>query len=65
MMFGCKDICGKTTAEMQTARTFLDAGWDFLDETTNGIEDLWWLDEGRDYPRLVWQLTPDTHAQGQ
>ncbi len=43
---------GKTTAEMQTAKTFLDAGWDFVGETQNGTEDIWWILEGRDYPRL-------------
>jgi len=47
---------GKTTAEMQTAQTFLDAGWDFVGETKNGTEDIWWIDEGRDYPRLWWEL---------
>ena len=26
---------GKTTPEMQTAKTFLAAGWDFVGETTN------------------------------
>ena len=31
---------GKTTAEMQTASTFLDAGWDFIDETANGTGDI-------------------------
>jgi hypothetical protein len=46
---------GKTTAEMQTAKTFLDAGWDFVGETANGTEDLWWILEGKDYPRLWWQ----------
>jgi hypothetical protein len=46
---------GKTTAEMQTASTFLDAGWDFVDETANGTEDIWWIDEGQDYPRLWWE----------
>ena len=46
----------KTTAEMHTAATFLDAGWDFVDETTNGTEDIWWIDEGKDYPRLWWEL---------
>ncbi len=30
---------GKTTAEMQTAATFLEVGWDFIDETKNGIDD--------------------------
>ena len=46
---------GLTTAEMQTADTFLDGGWDFVDETTNGIEDIWWILEGQDYPRLWWE----------
>jgi hypothetical protein len=53
---GCDDSFGKTTAEMQTASTFLDAGWDFVDEVENGTEDIWWIDEGRDYPRLTWEL---------
>ena len=47
---------GKTTAEMQTAKTFLDAGWDFVGETKNGMADIWWIDEGKDYPRLWWEL---------
>jgi len=47
---------GKTTAEMQTAGTFLDAGWDFVGETANGTEDIWWILEGQDYPRLWWEL---------
>ena len=47
---------GKDTAEMQTAGTFLDAGWDFVDETENGTEDIWWILEGQDYPRLWWEL---------
>jgi hypothetical protein len=46
---------GKTTAEMQTAKTFLDAGWDFVGETSNGTEDIWWILEGKDYPRLWWE----------
>jgi hypothetical protein len=46
---------GKTTAELQTAATFLDAGWDFAGETANGMEDIWWILEGQDYPRLRWQ----------
>jgi thioredoxin len=46
---------GRTTAEMQTAATFLDAGWDFLDETENGTEDIWRIDDGNDYPRLWWE----------
>jgi len=50
---------GKTTVEMQTASTFLDAGWDFVDETTNGTEDIWWILEGQDYPRLWWEPAED------
>lgn len=46
---------GKTTPEMQIARTFLDAGWDFVDETANGAEDIWWILEGKDYPHLWWE----------
>ena len=46
---------GLTTAEMQTASIFLEAGWDFVDETANGTEDIWWILEGKDYPRLWWE----------
>ena len=50
---------GKTTAEMQTESTFTDAGWDFVAERANGTEDIWWILEGRDYPRLNWELIED------
>ena len=46
----------KTTAEMQTAATYLEAGWDFVDEVANGTDDIWWILEGQDYPRLWWEL---------
>jgi len=46
---------GKTTGKMQMASTFLDADWDFVDETENGTDDIWWIDEGQDYPRLWWE----------
>jgi hypothetical protein len=46
---------GKTTEEMQMTSTFLEAGWDFVDEITNGTEDIWWILEGQDYPRLWWE----------
>lgn len=48
---------GKTTAQMQIADTFLEAGWDVVDESANGTEDIWWILEGRDYPRLWWEMT--------
>ncbi len=48
---------GLTTAEMHTPSTFLEAGWDLVYEADNGIDDIWWIVEGRDYPRLWWELT--------
>ena len=46
---------GLSTSQMQTAGTFLYAGWDFIGETENGTEDIWWILEGQDYPRLWWE----------
>ena len=48
---------GKTTLLMQTQATYTDASWDFVGEAANGIEDIWWIDEGNDYPRLWWEFT--------
>ncbi len=45
---------GLPTAEMQDANTFIDAGWDFVGETFNGIEDIWFIPQ-QDYPRLWWE----------
>jgi len=39
---------GLTTAEMQTAETFV--GW--------GCDSAWTIDEGADYPRLFWEKMP-------
>ena len=47
---------GKTTAEMQTESTFTGAGWDFVGESVNGTEDIWWILESQDYPRLSWEF---------
>jgi hypothetical protein len=55
---------GKTTAQMQCAATYLDAGWDFVSETKNGTEETWWILEGKDYPRLSWQLPADDFEDG-
>jgi len=51
---------GKTTAEMQMTSIFLEAGWDFIGETANGTEDIWWIDERNDYPRLWWEIGDDS-----
>lgn len=47
---------GKTTPEMQVAATFQGAGWDFIGEKANGTKEIWWILEGKDYPRLGWEL---------
>jgi hypothetical protein len=54
---------GLTAAEMMTAATFLEAGWDFIDETENGTDDIWWIPDSQDYPRLWWQLEDEGDDQ--
>ena len=46
------------TADMQGVNTHLKAGWDLVGETDNGTEDVWWILQGQDYPRLWWELIP-------
>jgi uncharacterized repeat protein (TIGR02543 family) len=48
---------GKTTIQMTAYSTFIDAGWDFLDENDNGTNEIWGLnfDENGGYPFLAWQ----------
>ncbi len=47
---------GKTTAEMQTLSTFTSAGWDFVGEVINGPNDIWDICDGKNYPKLSWQI---------
>jgi hypothetical protein len=53
---------GRTTAEMKTIVTFINAGWDFDDETANGINDYWEINEtdNNGYPYLFWQFSSQT-----
>ncbi len=44
---------GLTTARMQQAATFLEAGWDFVDERANGVTDAWRMPEGGGTPVLT------------
>lgn len=46
---------GLSTAEMQNVNNYLNAGWDFVDETLNGTEDIWFLPE-KDYPLFSWEI---------
>ncbi len=41
---------------MRAAETFLGVGWSFMGETANGTEDVWGINEGKDYPPLWWEL---------
>jgi hypothetical protein len=52
-------LMGLPTAQMQIQQTYLDTGWDLIDETENGTDDIWWILEGQDYPRLWWELIPE------
>jgi hypothetical protein len=47
---------GLTTAQMKTRSNFTDAGWDFVNETTNGSDDIWTIHNGVDYAKMTWQL---------
>lgn len=40
---------GLTTIQMQTQSTFTNAGWDFVGESINGVEDIWIMNG---YPKL-------------
>jgi hypothetical protein len=51
------NVIGASTTQMQTADTYIAAGWDFIAETENGIEDIWRLCNGQaDYPKFTWQF---------
>jgi hypothetical protein len=41
---------GTATSDMQTESTFTNAGWDFIDETANGTDDIWTLDDSATDP---------------
>jgi len=44
---------GKTTAEMQTAGTFLETGWGFVTEAQDGASRIWRMPQGGGYPVLA------------
>ncbi|MCK5028580.1 MAG: hypothetical protein KAR57_03030, partial [Bacteroidales bacterium] len=48
---------GLTTNEMKDVKNYLNAGWDFMDETYNGTDDEWGINstENGGYPFLKWQ----------
>ena len=50
------EVIGETTSNMQLESTFTNVGWDFVGESVNGTNDVWTINEGLDYPQLVWPL---------
>jgi len=46
---------GRTTAQMYNINTYLNAGWDFVNETANGMGDIWKMPLTIGYPLLTWQ----------
>jgi hypothetical protein len=46
-----------TDKQMKQQKSFV--GWDFVGETANGTEDIWWINKGASYPKLTWQLNVD------
>jgi len=48
---------GKNTISSKAICTYLDAGWDFKDETDNGVDDIWTINptDNNGYPALSWQ----------
>jgi len=50
---------GLTTREMCDSQTFVAAGWDFIGESDNGTDEIWWILENRDYPRLWWEAAEE------
>ncbi|MFC1738235.1 LamG-like jellyroll fold domain-containing protein [Planctomycetota bacterium] len=50
---------GLTTAVMQMAIVFTSAGWDFVGESDNGVQDIWRMCiDGINYPKLTWEFYP-------
>ncbi len=51
---------GKTTEEMLTQATFLDANWNYITDETFGV----WYSFENDYPRLVWEVVTVPSVEG-
>ena len=65
---GCQTSAGgseKTTVQMQSLSTYIQAGWDLDGEEQNGTEDIWCLPALGSYPRLAWQTAAgDVNGDG-
>lgn len=55
---------GLSTAQMQDINTYLEAGWDLIDETANGIGQVW-ICQSNSYPLLsILAQSPSTNLNG-
>ena len=54
---------GLTTAAMVKVQTYLNAGWDLVEEAENGADDIWFMPV-QDYPRLSWEFLAFDSAVG-
>jgi len=50
---------GEPLTDVQMKREGSFESWDFVDEIENGTEEIWWILEGQDYPRLWWEPRPN------
>lgn len=46
-----------TSKMMKQQKSFF--GWDFFGESTNGTSEIWWINEGKGFPLLNWQMSVD------
>jgi hypothetical protein len=51
------DVTGKSTAQMKSLQTYIDAGWNFMKERINGTGGVWGINSvvNDGYPFLAWQ----------
>lgn len=49
-------IADATTEDLQNEAFFLDQGWDLAYEGENGTEEIWFVEDGVDFPRLRWEV---------
>jgi hypothetical protein len=59
-----ENVEGKTTTQMYNPNTFLDAGWDYVEEAVNGADDNWRTPYQMGYPILYWQRDIPAITQG-
>lgn len=53
---GTGDPVGRLMGIDYTDNEVNSSFWDFVDKAANGTEDVWWILEGQNYPKLWWEL---------